>query len=284
MKAHTDIIIDTIKKNLYPYEKDWSLLGFINPDKKIYTFGNDSKIIGRLFEVLATEPLLAAAKELGYKLYESEKQNVYPDFYFEKPNGKKIAIDIKTTYRDYSKSKSPKISFTAGSFTSFMRNNGTKNINGKYSDYDAHYILGIVYTRESSPSTGTVSIDNLNTIVPAYKDVEFFIQEKYRICGESKGSGNTDNIGTISSNKLEPFLFGAGPFSYLGEDIFNEYWANYPKYKDSKEVKDSLYTNINSYIEWVRKKDEHRANKLHKKYEQYLLDYKNMESKNWTEK
>ena len=75
-----------------------------------------------------------------------------------------------------------------------MRNNGTKNINGKYSDYDAHYILGIVYTRESSPSTGTVSIDNLNTIVPAYKDVEFFIQEKYRICGESQGSGNTDNI------------------------------------------------------------------------------------------
>lgn len=274
MEQYTDKIIITINKYLPTNEDDWLLLGFVNKEKTIYTFGNDSKIIGRLFEVLAKDALKAAATELNYTLGESEKQTVYPDFYFTKPNGKKIAIDIKTTYR---KTKTSKYRFTGGSFTSFMRN-GTKNIHGKYSDYVAHYILGIVYTREEHPTTGTLNIDKLNTIRPAYKNVEFFIQEKFRICGDSKGSGNTDNIGTISSNKLYPFIYGAGPFSYLGKDAFHDYWTHYPKYKDSDETKKSLYTTLPGYIEWLKKKDTHKGNLLEEKYNKYLKDFKEQEA------
>ncbi|PVX39787.1 restriction endonuclease EcoRV [Pasteurella langaaensis DSM 22999] len=277
MAPYTDIIIETIYKYLPSRQEDWILSGFISPDRNIYTFGNDSKIIGRLFEVLVTEPLANAAKQLGYVLGESEKQTVYPDFYFKKPNGKKIAIDVKTTYR---RSNSTKFGFTGGSFTSFMRN-GTKNIHGNYSDYDAHYILGIVYEREKHPTIGASNLENLDSIIPAYKNVKFFIQEKFRICGESKGSGNTDNIGTISSSSLYPFIYGVGPFSYLGYEVFHEYWVNYPKYKDKEEIKDSLYTNIEGYIEWVRKKDNRRADQLSVKYQEYLKSYKSMENNGW---
>ena len=109
----------------------------------------------------------------------------------------------------------------------------------------------------------------------------FFIQEKYRICGESKGSGNTDNIGTISSNKLEPFIFGAGPFSFLGPEVFHDYWVNYPRYKDSAETKASLYTNISGYIDWVRETDEEKAQNLLEKYTEYLKKYQELELNNW---
>lgn len=269
MKPYTDKIIETISKYLPKEEKEWELVGFINKEKEIYTFGSDSKIIGRLFEVIAFDALNSAAKELGYTLHESEKQTVYPDFYFEKSNGRKIAIDIKTTYR---RSLKAKFGFTGGSFTSFMRN-GTKNIVGNYSDYDGHYILGVVYTRENKPTTGKVTLENLQKITPSYKEIEVFVQEKFRICGDKKGSGNTDNIGTITANTIEPFIYGAGPFSILGEDVFHDYWKNHPKYTDSAEIKASLFNDIPSYIKWVEKYDTNKAKHLKTKYTSYISQY-----------
>lgn len=269
MLPYTDKIIETITKYLPKDEKEWELVGFVNKKKEIYTFGSDSKIIGRLFEVIAFESLQRSAIELGYTLHESEKQTVYPDFYFEKQDGRKIAIDIKTTYR---RSENTKFGFTGGSFTSFMRN-GTKNIVGNYSDYDGHYILGVVYTREEKPTTGKVDFKNLESIVPAYKNIEVFVQEKYRICGDKKGSGNTDNIGTINSTSIEPFIYGAGPFSVLGDDVFNHYWKHYPRYTDSLTVKQSLYNNLEEYFEWIAKTDRAKSSELKKLYSDYLTQY-----------
>lgn len=88
MTPYTDKIIDTIAKYLPENENEWELVGFINKKKEIYTFGSDSKIIGRLFEVIAFEALQRSANELGYTLHESEKQTVYPDFYFKKQDGR----------------------------------------------------------------------------------------------------------------------------------------------------------------------------------------------------
>lgn len=269
-KPHTDIIIETVTKNLPKLDREWELVGFINKNKEIYTFGSDSKIIGRLFEVIVYDALNKSAEELGYKLYESTRQTVYPDFYFVKPCGRKIALDVKTTYR---RAKDAKIGFTGGSFTSFLRS-GTKNIVGKYSDYDGHYILGIVYTRESNPTTRKVEFESLSDIVPAYKDIEVFVQEKYRICGEKKGSGNTDNIGTIGARSIEPFVYGAGPFSVLGPEVFHDYWINYPKYTDSNEVKNSLYTDLDGYIKWLEKKNPEPAAGISKLYSEYKTLFK----------
>lgn len=277
MELYSDLIISTISKYLPRTEAEWELVGFVNKKKEIYTFGSDSKIIGRLFEVIAFDALEKSAKELGFELYESDQQTVYPDFYFIKPNGKKIAIDVKTTYR---RSNTAKYGFTGGSFTSFMRN-GTKNIIGKYSDYDGHYILGVVYTRENEMSKGKISFEEVESIIPAYKNIEVFIQEKFRICGDKKGSGNTDNIGTIKANSIEPFVFGAGPFSFLGIDVFHDYWVNHPRYTDSIDIKKSLYNDISSYIKWVGQKDNVRASELQIQYDKYLNCYDEMVRKNW---
>lgn len=270
IEKNTDIIIETIKKHLPKTEEEWELVGFVNKRNDVFTFGNDSKILGRLFEVITFDALEKSAHELGYKLGMSEMQTVYPDYYFFDENNKKIGIDVKTTYR---RSENAKFGFTGGSFTSFMRN-GSKNILGHYDDYISHYILGVVYVREEHPTLGKVDLDRRTSIIPAYKDVEVFVQEKYRICGDKKGSGNTDNIGTIKANNIRPFEYGAGPFSYLGEDIFNHYWINHPRYTDTKETKKSLYNDIPSYLDWLDRNNSKNVDCLRKKYSEYLHDYK----------
>ncbi|MGV3322537.1 Uncharacterised protein [Streptococcus acidominimus] len=45
MEQYSDIIIDTITNFLPKNEKEWKLVGFVNKEKEIYTFGSDSKII-----------------------------------------------------------------------------------------------------------------------------------------------------------------------------------------------------------------------------------------------
>lgn len=272
MVRYTDDMIETILEFLPSEEKEWELVGFVNKDKQIYTFGNDSKIIGRLFEVIVTEALSKTADKLGYTLHEAAEQTVYPDFYFLKPNGKRIAIDVKTTYRKFDKKGNvKKFGFTGGSFTSYMRN-GTKNIEGDYSDYEKHYILGVLYSREETPTIGKKELSDLQDIVPAYKNPEVFVQEKFRICGDKKGSGNTDNIGTIKSKKIDAFAFGAGPFAFMGAEVFDDYWTNHPKYKDSDVVKDSLYFDIPSYIQWLKhsKNQADLALDYQLKYDKYL--------------
>ena len=128
LTKHEDEIITSLL-NLLPQDpEDWQLIGIVNKDKDVFTFGNDSKIVGRAFEVVATPYIRRLAKELGYAFYESNTQTVYPDFVLKKHDGRLIAIDVKSTYRDFTKRGETKsFNFTLGSFTSFLRN-GTKNI------------------------------------------------------------------------------------------------------------------------------------------------------------
>ncbi|EOH85272.1 hypothetical protein UAS_02174 [Enterococcus asini ATCC 700915] len=268
-----DIFIKTIIEKLPKIDDKnaWDLLGFVNEKKEVFPFGNDSKIIGRLFEVIVYPYLLEVAEELGYKLFESKKQTVYPDFYFLKPDKKRIALDIKTTYRQFDKQGQIKeFNFTAGSFTSYLRN-GTKNIDGNYSDYDKHYILGFLYSRNEGESIRKVNLESedISSIVPAYKDVEYFVQEKYKVAGTSKGSGNTDNIGTFKSKIIKDFQDGNGPFSKLGNDLFHIYWENFPKYKDSQEVKDKLFNNLETFTEWGKETKQLSTEQL-TRLEKYL--------------
>ena len=228
---------------------NWEVCGLISPDGDIYTLGSDSKLIGRIFELISTCILQEIADENGYILEPSEQQTVYPDFTMLKDSNdnRKIAIDIKTTYRDYNASgEMKKIGFTLGSYNSFMRN-GTKNIKYPYSEYDKHYIIGFIYSRNDNAGEGQkYPIDSLGELTVPYYDVEVFVQEKYKIAGEKPGSGNTENIGSFKTKKVEHLINGEDPFAVLGNEIYEDYWSNYPKYR--VEVKE--YTNIDEYIAW----------------------------------
>ncbi len=113
-------------------------------------------------------------------------------------------------------------------------------------------------------------LNQINNMTAPYSNPEVFIQEKFRIIGEKKGSGNTDNMATISSKSIKEFQCGKGPFAFLGYEAFEQYWRNYPKYKDSETTKASLYTDIPTFISWISKENPSLADEYNISYNQYL--------------
>lgn len=220
--------------------------GIIDSGNCIHTLGTDSKIIGRIFEMLAQPQLEEIAAELGYTLTTPKSQTVYPDFVMlkaDQPTGK-IAIDIKTTYISSNQST---IKFTLGSFGSYMRNN-TKNIEYKYTDYVKHYVIGFVYRRNGLAQESRVyQYEDRSEIAFPYTEVQYFIEEKYKIAGDKPGSGNTENIGSFSTKKFSDLKCGKGPFSELGQDVFDIYWKYYPKYRSAEQA----YTSLEEFLIWL---------------------------------
>lgn len=240
----TDAIINSF------YEKmanvNFQAFGILDSKNQIHTLGTDSKIIGRIFEMFAQPVLEQIAKENGYILQTPKSQTTYPDFIMmkSKVSTEKIAIDIKTTYVNSDQST---IKFTLGSFGSYMRNN-TKNIEYQYTDYIKHYVIGFVYKRNDSAQESRIyNYEDRSKIQFPYYDVQYFIQEKYKIAGDKPGSGNTENIGSFATKKFSELKAGNGPFSELGQDTFDIYWKYYPKYRSTKQA----YTSLNAFLEWL---------------------------------
>lgn len=220
--------------------------GILDSNNKIHTLGTDSKILGRIFEMYSQPILEEIAFENGYMLKTPSSQTVYPDFILMKSEDstEKIAIDIKTTYVNSDHST---IKFTLGSFGSYMRNN-TKNIEYRYTDYIKHYVIGFIYQRNDAAQESRVfDYINRNDIIFPYFNVKYFIQEKYKIAGDKPGSGNTENIGSFATKKFEDLKKGKGPFSELGQDIFDIYWKYYPKYRSPEQA----YTSLSGFLEWL---------------------------------
>ena len=220
--------------------------GILDASGRIHTLGTDSKIIGRIFEML-TQPVLAKiAEQHGLLLETPSSQTVYPDFIMmaDRQSREKIAIDVKTTYLDGPR---PTIKFTLGSYGSYMRNN-TKNIQYCYTDYIRHYVIGFVYRRNGAAQESSVyDYAHRNEIVPPYYDVQYFIQEKYKIAGDRPGSGDTENIGSFPTKDLSDLRNGRGPFQELGPDVFDLYWKYFPKYRSTEKP----YTCLEEFLEWV---------------------------------
>ncbi len=242
----------------------WEISALVTPEGNVYTLGSDSKLIGRIFELISYEIIKEIADENELLLLPSDRQTVYPDFTLMKDerDERKIAIDIKSTYRLSGEDRKSKLfNFTLGSYASFMRN-GTKNIMFPYAQYAKHYVVAFIYTRNERASEGEKHhISELQTLQVPYKDVEVFVQEKYKISGEKPGSGNTENIGSYKTDKMDYLINGEGPFSVLGLEIFEEYWAGYPKYRAEKKN----YTSLEEYFAWCERngRDMTEAKKMY---------------------
>ena len=210
----------------------WSIKGFIDVCRNIYTISSDTKIISKILEIHLFPRLLDFAQKTGYRLVMAEHQNYYPDISFVRADDEsiKFAVDFKTTYRlgdnpDFCNG------FTLGSHGEyFVNRNSSKNIQFPYGQYSGHFCVGIIYSRHADrelDETHTYGLEELHSIASVVKDFQFFVAEKWRIASDKSGSGNTANIGSI--NKISDILSGQGMFSRLGEKWFDDYWMNYGK-------------------------------------------------------
>jgi len=220
---------DTLTNYVTTASGQWTIKGFIDTDLNLYTISSDSKIISKILEIQLFPQFLAFADQIGFDIVLAEKQNWYPDLSFVCRSDPtiKYAVDIKTTYRlkDYPGFCN---GFTLGSHGEYFRDrNSSKNIQFPYGDYQAHFCLGILYTRELGTGveeTEMFRLDEIEHISSVISDLTFFAEEKWKIASDRGGSGNTANIGSIDF--IDDILHGNGVFIHLGEGIFDEYWIN----------------------------------------------------------
>ena len=210
----------------------WTVKGFIDVYKNIYTISSDTKIVSKILEIHLFPKIMEFAKTYGYKIVLAEHQNYYPDISFVKEGDEsiKFAVDFKTTYRN---EKKPFLcnGFTLGSHGKYFEDrSSTKNIQFPYGSYSGHFCLGIIYNRVDGSTideTKAYKIDKLRSIASVVRDFQFFVAEKWKIASDKSGSGNTANIGSI--NNIDDIVNGNGMFSKLGESWFDDYWMNYKK-------------------------------------------------------
>jgi hypothetical protein len=227
---------------------DWIIKGFIDIYKRIYTISVDTKVISKVLELLLFPAFVTFAQKHGFDLELSPQQNFYPDLTFiSKTTNQKYAVDIKSTYRI---SESKVSGMTLGAFTGYFRNrDSNKNTLYPYNQYLGHFVLGVVYSQSETgiDERKQYSLDDLENIQSVIRNFLFFAQPKYRIASTSPGSGNTKNIGSVS--RLDDLLNGTGPFSQLGEDVYDDYWMFYLTNDMASTANlPRPYTNLKSYL------------------------------------
>jgi hypothetical protein len=224
--------VDDLKSHISTSDEQWTVKGFIDVFKNVYSISSDTKIISKILEIHLFPKVLEFAKTHGYKVILADHQNYYPDVSFVKigDDSVRFAVDFKTTYRNPKKLHLCN-GFTLGSHGEYFENRtSTKNIQFPYNSYLAHFCLGIIYDRTDIieiDDTKIYSIDELHSIVSVVKSFQFFVVEKWEIASDKSGSGNTANIGSI--NNIDDIINGRGLFSKLGEHWFDDYWMNYKK-------------------------------------------------------
>jgi Restriction endonuclease EcoRV len=221
--------LSKVKKQVVSDSGDWTVKGFIDVYKRIYTITLDTKVLSKVLELLMFPVLMDFAKEYGYEIQLARQQNHYPDLSFIAGDGTKIAVDIKSTYRTTNdRAGARRISgMTLGTFMGYFRDRASASISRHpYQDYSNHFVLGVVYSQvKGIDERTTYSIEQLADIPSVAKDFDFFLQEKFRIASDRAGSGNTKNIG--STQFLDRMMNGTGVFAKLGVDVFDDYWMNY---------------------------------------------------------
>lgn len=232
---------------------EWTIKGFIDIFKNIYTISTDTKVVSKILELHLFPYFMNFAEQIGYTVEPATYQNWYPDLTFvskQDPNVK-FAVDLKTTYRDES---NPDFcnGFTLGSHGEyFINRSSSKNIQYPYNSYSGHFCLGIIYNRrkfESLQEFYCYKVENLSSIPSVIYNFLFFAEEKWKIASDKGGSGNTANIGSIK--KIEDILNGNGVFAKAGEALFDDYWMNFGKIVIPD--KSGGYKKLSSFPEYLK--------------------------------
>lgn len=263
--------VDDLKGYVSADDDQWTVKGFIDLFKNIYTISTDTKVISKILEIHLYPKVFEFAGEHNYKIVWADHQNYYPDLTFVKTDDDRVkfAVDLKTTYRD------PKFpghvnGFTLGSHGKYFTDRtSTKNIQYPYSEYLGHFCLGIIYSRvdfdddyetkvlkvkeideEGDPrvigSRSVTSVSNLKNIASVIRDFQFFVAEKWEIASDHQGSSNTANIGSITY--IDDLIKGHGVFKDLGEEWFDEYWMNYGQFWKRQDGTSQQITKLRDYL------------------------------------
>lgn len=290
-KSDFNHFLSSLKDCISCEDGQWTVKGFIDIYKNIYSVSSDTKLISKILETHLFPMIRKFADEIGYNLVLADKQNYYPDMTMINKEDERIkfAVDLKSTFRRNDNT----VSFTLGSHGAYFSDrDGNKNIQFPYNQYKGHFCLGIVYSRTGKNAgdlneTGIFQVaelgsgggdnplakeavgkESLKEITSVIKSFDFFFAEKWKIASDSQGSGNTANIGSISN--LDDIKNENGVFSKLGEEYFDLYWLNYGKQTILIDNRPKTVSNVWEFLKARNETDKFKLvgkgaqkNKLH---------------------
>ncbi len=244
--------VSGLKSYVETTDGQWSIKGFIDAHRNVYTISSDTKIISKILEIHLFPKIKEFADANGFEIELASKQNYYPDlsFIYKEDRSIMFAVDLKTTYRNPDNPEECN-GFTLGSHGEyFIHRKSNKNIQHPYSKYKGHFCLGIIYNREKESNiseTETKKIGEVETIVSVIRNFQFFFAEKWKIASDKSGSGNTANIGSIKN--INQIIAGKGMFTEYRERLFDEYWMSYGKnYMTNEKGEQKKITSLKDYL------------------------------------
>ena len=255
-------LLQKLESDLQTADGLWTLRGFIDTARQVYSLGPDTKVISKALELMLLPPITHFWATKGYQVIPARYQNFYPDLSLVSPEQQRLAVDLKTCYRllDASGRPTGRVSgFTLGAFTGYFRNRqSTKNVTLPYGSYQAHFVVGLVYSQAGDVQPGIYDLDQLTEIVPPIRDIQIFFHEKWRLASDRPGSGNTRNIGSVTN--LADLQQGTGPFTRLGKvgkQIFDEYWQQYLNRDMARaaELSEPPFRNLREYLIYRNRPD-----------------------------
>ncbi|WP_373724182.1 type II restriction endonuclease, partial [Bacteroides heparinolyticus] len=201
-------------------------------------------------EILLIPKLDKFARDHGMELELPSKQNFYPDLTFKDKEGHLFAVDFKSSYYDGESVNG----LTLGSYWGYFRERDTvKSMDHTYNSYSSHTVLGMLYKQSviDANEKDIYSVDELSAIHSVIERFIFFVQPKWKIANDIPGSGNTRNIGGITN--IQKLLNGQGPFSELGEEVFDDYWKGYFNKVDARTagIGTPRYNNLKTYKQYL---------------------------------
>lgn len=247
--------VKSYKSLLETHSGDWIVKGFVDVERNVYTITNDTKVVSKIIEIMLVPRLISFAKKHDMRVELPSAQNFYPDMTFIDSENNLYALDFKSSFYDDNRT----CGFTLGSYWGYFRQRDKKkNTDYPYNAYKGHYVLGILYRQsaEISSERRIYALDEIDAIKSVIRDFTFFVQPKWKIASDRPGSGNTRNIGSVLG--IDNLVNGNGPFSKLGEDVFDDYWMNYFNVTDARNagIGSPYYNNIETYKEYLSSRHE----------------------------
>lgn len=169
-----------LTKYVSTQDSQWTIKGFIDTFRNVYTISSDTKIVSKILEIHLSPKILTFADKHDFALVLAEQQNYYPDISFvsKREEAIKFAVDFKTTYRLPDK---PCLcnGFTLGFHGKYFQDRtSTKNIQFPYDSYLGHFCLGVIYDRTKRVTLDETKphlIENLHSITSVISNIQFFV-------------------------------------------------------------------------------------------------------------
>jgi len=196
-------------------EVRWNVVGILMDNENLIPIPPESRIVTVILQALALQKIYDWAKNHSIQVEDlTGETRSYPDIALSGGDlgSRLIALDIKSA-RYLGGDKVSRM--TLGTYHGYFLHPNKKVLSGGrrcYNDHHEHWIAAFIY--EWRPNLETKKMVNIIEVIVAYK---------WQVASRISGSGDTANIGGLSSlNRLRNLK---GEFG--NEKEFEDYWRKY---------------------------------------------------------